>query len=98
MDAPRSAVRFSAIIVEIRALGSQFVAFFVLENYKNPITKTLFPKTPKDLLIGCWGYFAKARHAGPPEGGGHARKRNRKREQNRKQRTKERKTYGKSSN
>ena len=30
MDAPRPAVRFSAVLVEIRALGSHFVAIFAL--------------------------------------------------------------------
>ena len=57
MDAPRSAVRFSAVFVEIRALGSHFVANFRFEKCKIPITKTFFAKTPKDLLIGCWGYY-----------------------------------------
>ena len=32
MDAPRPAVRFPEVIVEIRALGRYFVAIFVLEN------------------------------------------------------------------
>ena len=57
MDAPCPAVRFSAVIVEIRALGSHFVAIFRFEKYKNQITKTFFPQTPEDLLIGCWGYY-----------------------------------------
>ena len=29
---------------------------FVFEKCRIPITKTFFAKTPKDLLIGCWGY------------------------------------------
>ena len=28
---------------------------FVFEKCRIPITKTFFAKTPKDLLIGCWG-------------------------------------------
>ena len=30
---------------------------FIFEKCKIPITKIFFPKTPKDLLIGCWGYM-----------------------------------------
>ena len=32
------------------------MAIFRVGKTGHPITKTIFPKTPKDLLIGCWGY------------------------------------------
>ena len=50
MDAPRPAVRFSAVIAEIRALGGHFVAIFRVGKPGHPITKTIFPKALKDLL------------------------------------------------
>ena len=45
MDAPRPAVRLSASIVEIRALGSHAVAIFRSEKYSYPIAK----KIPRNL-------------------------------------------------
>ena len=46
MDAPRPAIRFSAVIVKIRALGNHFVAISVLtaDPYHLTLYKSFFPK------------------------------------------------------
>ena len=49
VDAPPPAIRFSAVLVEIRAMGRPFVAIFRIEKYGIPFTKT-FSKIPENLL------------------------------------------------
>ena len=37
---------------------------FVFEKCRIQITKTFFAKTPKDLLVGCWGYIWRSQKLG----------------------------------
>ena len=54
MDAPRPAVRNSAVLVEIRALGSHFVAIFVSKNTNIRLLKQIFPN-PQQIRAGVKG-------------------------------------------